>query len=418
MAAAALAAAALALGMPAEDRCTRIVVDPGHDARANAATEPIGPGSRMRKVKDGGGTSGVVSRVPEHVVTLRISLDLRRELVRRGYCVTMTRTRSAGVSLGNVARARIANRARAALFIRIHADGSTDRSRHGSSVLYPAFHREWTADVLPASRVAARLIQRELVRGLRSRDLGIVARRDITGFNWSDVPVVLPELGFMSNPREDRLLTSRRYQRRAARALARGIERFVAPRAAAARSGCRPAGSRTIVAGRQARVFTFRGIAYGCLYRRGVRVPLTNNDNFSESRLTPLRPRLSGRFVGYAYVWQNAVTGGDGVAVTDLRRGRTRYIELDATEEDDPAVSVRDLVVTPGGSLAWTWTAQLGAETAPTTFEVRKIEPSDSTRRLGVLLDSGPEIDLASLQNRGSTVSWLKGGERVSATLR
>lgn len=231
MVAAALAAAALGLGAqaPAQERCTRIVVDPGHDARANLATEPIGPGSRTRKIKDGGGTSGVVSRVPEHVVTLRISLNLRRELIRRGYCVTMTRTRSEGVSLGNVARARIANRARAALFVRIHADGSTDRSRRGSSVLYPALHRAWTADVLPESRVAARAIQRELVRGLRSRDLGIVARRDITGFNWSDVPVVLPELGFMSNPREDRLLTSRRYQRRAALALARGIERFVRP---------------------------------------------------------------------------------------------------------------------------------------------------------------------------------------------
>jgi N-acetylmuramoyl-L-alanine amidase len=40
---------------------------------------------------------------------------------------------------------------------------------------------------------------------------------------------VLPEIGFMTNPREDRLLTSRRYQRRAARALARGIERFAPP---------------------------------------------------------------------------------------------------------------------------------------------------------------------------------------------
>ena len=231
MAAAALAvAAAVAVAAaPAQDRCTRIVIDPGHDARPNLATEPIGPGSRTRKIKDGGGTRGVVTGVLEHVVTLRISLDLRRELIRRGYCVTMTRTRSQGVSLGNVARARIANRARAALFVRIHADGSTDHSRHGSSVLYPAFHRAWTADVLPESRTAARAIQRALVRGLRSRDLGIVARRDITGFNWSDVPVVLPEIGFMTNPREDRLLTSRRYQRRAARALARGIERFAPP---------------------------------------------------------------------------------------------------------------------------------------------------------------------------------------------
>lgn len=223
-------AAALALALPGpatpQERCTRIAIDPGHDARANLDTEPIGPGSRTGKIKDGGGTRGVVSGVPEHAVTLRISLDLRRELLRRGYCVTMTRTRSAGRSMGNVARAQIANRARAALFVRIHADGSTDRSRRGSSVLYPAFRRGWTDDILPESKSAARALQRELVRGLRSRDLGIVARSDITGFNWANVPAVLPEIGFLSNPGEDRLLTSHIYQRRAARALARGIERF------------------------------------------------------------------------------------------------------------------------------------------------------------------------------------------------
>jgi N-acetylmuramoyl-L-alanine amidase len=141
----------------------------------------------------------------------------------------MTRTRNAGKSMGNVARARIANRAGAALFVRIHADGSSDRSRNGTSVLYPAFHRGWTGDVLPESRVAAERVQRALVRSLGSRDLGTVRRSDITGFNWSDVPVVLAELGFLTNPREDRLLNSPRYQQRAARGLARGIRAFAPP---------------------------------------------------------------------------------------------------------------------------------------------------------------------------------------------
>ena len=38
-----------------------VVVDPGHDLRANLATEPIGPGSTVRKIKDGGGTAGETS---------------------------------------------------------------------------------------------------------------------------------------------------------------------------------------------------------------------------------------------------------------------------------------------------------------------------------------------------------------------
>jgi N-acetylmuramoyl-L-alanine amidase len=216
---------------PAQDEnCTRIVVDAGHDARANLDTEPIGPGSSQRKIKDGGGTQGVVTGTRESVVNLQISKRLRRMLVADGYCVTMTRTRERGKSMGNVRRARIANRVDAALFVRIHADGSTDHSVNGTFVLYPAPRRGWTYDVLPESRVAARRIQRALIRSMGSRDLGIVPRSDITGFNWSDVPVVLAELGYLTNPREDRLLNSPRYQKRAARGLARGIRAFAPPR--------------------------------------------------------------------------------------------------------------------------------------------------------------------------------------------
>ena len=233
--AAALAAAAVFAAADApraqeeEPRCTAIVVDPGHDSRANLDTEPIGPGSRKRKIKDGGGTRGVSSGTPEHLITLQISLRLRDMLTERGYCVTMTRDRATGRSMGNVARARIANRAGAALFVRIHADGSTNRSQHGSSMLYPALRRGWTDDLLPESRTAAKLLQRELVERIGSRDNGIVARGDMTGFNWSDVPVVLAEIGFMTNAAEDRRLNRASHQQRAALGLARGIERFAPP---------------------------------------------------------------------------------------------------------------------------------------------------------------------------------------------
>jgi N-acetylmuramoyl-L-alanine amidase len=234
-AAALMAAAALVLVAPAPraaeepERCTTIVIDPGHDSRANLDTEPIGPGSKTRKIKDGGGTRGVVTRTPEHVVTLQISKRLRTALTARGYCVTMTRDRATGTSMGNVARARIANGANAALFVRIHADGSTNRAQHGSSMLYPALHEGWTDDVLPASYSAAKLLQRELVGRLGSRNHGTVPRRDMTGFNWSDVPVVLAEIGFMTNPAEDRRLNQAKYQQRAALGLARGIARFAPP---------------------------------------------------------------------------------------------------------------------------------------------------------------------------------------------
>jgi N-acetylmuramoyl-L-alanine amidase len=52
-------------------------------------------------------------------------------------------------------------------------------------------------------------------------------RSDFTGFNWADVPVALVELGFMTNPVEDRLLATLDYQRRAAVGLCRGTLRFL-----------------------------------------------------------------------------------------------------------------------------------------------------------------------------------------------
>jgi N-acetylmuramoyl-L-alanine amidase len=204
-----------------------VVLDPGHDLRANPQTEPIGPGSATRKIKDGGGTRGAVSGLAESELNLRVALRLRPLLERAGLRVVLTRTRNAGASMGNIARARIANDAGAALFLRIHADGATDRSARGSHTLYPALRRGWTDDVYAESRRAARVVQTELVRALGFPDRGLQERSDFTGFNWADVPVILVELGFMTNPTEDRLLASAAYQRRAAVGLCRGTQRFL-----------------------------------------------------------------------------------------------------------------------------------------------------------------------------------------------
>jgi N-acetylmuramoyl-L-alanine amidase len=127
---------------------------------------------------------------------------------------------------GNRERARFCNVRKAALMIRIHADGSSDPSRHGVATFVPELRRGWTDDVHTSSRRAGELVQQELVRATGARDLGLVERGDLTGFNWADVPVVLVETGFMSNPREARLLRTPRYQQRIAGALAAAAHRF------------------------------------------------------------------------------------------------------------------------------------------------------------------------------------------------
>jgi len=204
-----------------------VVIDPGHDARANLATEPIGPGSATRKIKDGGGTHGVVTGIREPDLTLDVSLRLRRLLRAAGVRVVMTRTRTSGASMGNIARARIANDAEAALFLRVHADGASSASARGTHTLTPALHQGWTDDVYVASRRAATLVQTELVRALGFPSRGIPERSDFTGFNWADVPVILVEMGFMTNPSEDRALARPGVRRRAALGLCRGTLRFL-----------------------------------------------------------------------------------------------------------------------------------------------------------------------------------------------
>jgi N-acetylmuramoyl-L-alanine amidase len=201
-----------------------ICLDPGHATAPDVArqVEPIGPGSATMKIKDPGGAAG------EAPVALAIARRARALLLARGYRVAMTRD-GAGYRGGNRERARFCNERGAALMIRIHADGSTDPAVHGLSTLVPARRRGWTDDIYGASRRAGLLVQRELVAATGARDLGLVERADLTGFNWADVPAVLLETGFMSNRREAGLLRSAAYQRRVAAGLAAAVQRFVRP---------------------------------------------------------------------------------------------------------------------------------------------------------------------------------------------
>ena len=148
----------------------------------------------------------------------------------------MTRTKTAGASIGNIARARIANRARAALFLRIRADGSTERR----------YTRDTHAVPRPACGVDRRHLReepgapRERLRHVGARSFARLSRpwasrsgRTSPVSTRQDVPAILVEMGFMTNPTEDRLLASAAYQRRAAIGLCRGtlhfLDRSVAP---------------------------------------------------------------------------------------------------------------------------------------------------------------------------------------------
>jgi N-acetylmuramoyl-L-alanine amidase len=202
-----------------------VCLDPGHGTppAIGRQAEAIGPGSGVLKIKDGGGAPG------EAAVALAIATRTRTLLLRHGYRVAMTRTGPVFRygNGGNIARAEFCNRHGASLMLRIHADGATDRSLHGFATLYPAWHKGWTDDIYKRSLKAARLVQATAVRATRAADRGLVKRTDLTGFNWANVPAILVECGFMSNPAERRLLQSNAYEWKVARGLAAGAAAFI-----------------------------------------------------------------------------------------------------------------------------------------------------------------------------------------------
>lgn len=215
-----------AAAVPASVSRGLIYLDPGHQRKGNAQQEPVSPGSKETKAKVTGGTRGVATGKPEYVLNLEVAVLLKEALIARGFEVQMTRE-DHDVDISNSERAEMANAADAQLAVRIHADGNDSPKAKGFSVLYPDAGVISTQSIQPASQMAAAAILEALKAGTDAASRGMVARSDLSGFNWSKVPVVLIELGFMTNPTEDKQLSEPEYQQQLADAIADGIDSYM-----------------------------------------------------------------------------------------------------------------------------------------------------------------------------------------------
>lgn len=198
-----------------------VCIDPVHQGRGDQAPEPIAPGSAESRARMTSGATGVRTGIPECEITLQIATNLKERLEAAGVRVVMTRTTN-DIDVSNAERARIANRARADLFVRIDAEGHPEEDLAGVRTLYPAASR-WTRSITSASRRAAREVHARVRARTGALDRGVHARSDLAGFNFSRVPVVLVECGLLSNPVEDRLLASPHYQDKLASGIAEGV---------------------------------------------------------------------------------------------------------------------------------------------------------------------------------------------------
>ena len=198
-----------------------VVIDPGHGAGGNGEYELQSPDSDISKIKDGGGTQGVSTGAPEYAVNLKVAEKLKALLEQKNYTVIMTKT-TASEAPGNIARAEIGNNNNADLVIRIHCDGLDNQSIIGASMLVPA-PIGYARDISSISAQYGQTILDNLVVSAGMNNRGVSQRSDMTGFNWSKVPVILVEMGFMSNPEEDRLLSDDSYENKLAQGLSNGI---------------------------------------------------------------------------------------------------------------------------------------------------------------------------------------------------
>ncbi len=233
--------------MPAR-RVPTVAIDPGHGGADPGAISPGG--------------------VYEKDIVLSTARELARQLAATRRCrVVLTRSVDEFIPLRDrVARAR-ARAAHADLFLSIHADALPDAEIRGLSVFTLSARasdreaaklaiRENRADLAGDINLArqpreVRTILMDLARR-QTRNLSIACARgvvdqlarevvllenpqrsaDFAVLTAPDIPSVLVELGCLSNPKEERLLQQRGYQRKLARGLVRAVKVYLAAYAA------------------------------------------------------------------------------------------------------------------------------------------------------------------------------------------
>lgn len=206
----------------------KICIDPGHQQHPDFEKEPIYPGATITKAKCSPGTLGIISGIYEYQLVLKISLMLKAKLEQNMYFVVMTRERN-DVNISNIERAELTNRIKPDLCLKIHCNGVRKSLRYiafykrGLMTLTPSSKR-MSQTIYERSRLIAKIIHNRLLRASGFPNRGIIERSDLTGFNWSKVPVVLLELGYLTNPIEDFLLNRESFQIKIVTSISEGIK--------------------------------------------------------------------------------------------------------------------------------------------------------------------------------------------------
>lgn len=202
-----------------------VCIDPGHQLKGDSKKEPNGPGSSTMKARVTGGTRGTTTGVSEYQLTLAISQQLKAELMRRGYTVYMTRE-THEVNISNKERAEYANGLGAEISVRIHANGSSNSGISGALALVPSAKNPYIASLAPSSQKLGSSILTAYCAATGLKNQGVQGNDTMTGINWCKMPVMILEMGYMTNPSDDRLMEDASFQAKMVSGIANGIDNY------------------------------------------------------------------------------------------------------------------------------------------------------------------------------------------------
>jgi N-acetylmuramoyl-L-alanine amidase len=190
--------------------------------------EMPGAGGNSSKVKGrvvvidaghGGYQSGAAyGGIKEKDLNLDISKILNTKLKELGIVTYMTRDRDIDVSL--YSRSGLANSKNADLLISIHNNAGMAKTNGSMSLYYPSSSK--TKGNLSAYGFA-KIVQKNMCNTLDSKDMGVIGRSGLAVLRTSNMPAVIAEVGYMSNPTELSKLNTWGYKEKAAEGLKKAI---------------------------------------------------------------------------------------------------------------------------------------------------------------------------------------------------
>ena len=207
-----------------EDRI-KIAIDAGHQKKQMSEKEAIGPGSDKTKPMVSSGTEGVVTKRTEYQVNLEVSLKLKSALIARGYNVYMIRETN-DVSLSNKKRALMANESGSDILLRIHCNSADSQSANGALTMSPTLSNPYCRSIAADSQELSECVVSTLCRRTGAVNRGVTQTDEMTGINWSKIPVALIEMGFMTNKTEDKQMQKKQTQKKMVDGIANGIDQY------------------------------------------------------------------------------------------------------------------------------------------------------------------------------------------------